>query len=143
MLKQLLPPGQVALDAEGMDTPEEVLRYAAQMMVNAGKAAQEYVEQVVAAYTEMGPYFVVAPGIALPHIRPSGTVFESGVCFVRLKAPVRFGHSSNDPVRLVFLLAGTQSGSHLQMIGALGSVLSDESHMKRLYEAKTYRELVD
>ena len=142
MLEQLLPPQQVALDVEGLHTPEDVLRFAAQMMVSAGKASPDYVEQMVQSYKETGPYFVIAPGIALPHIRPSDAVFQSGVCFVRLKEPVAFGHPGNDPVTLVFLLTGTQSGSHLEMIGTLGEMMNDKAMMARFYKAKTYSQLV-
>jgi len=143
MLKEFMPPQQVALDVEGLDTPEDVLRFAAQMMVSAGKASPGYVEQVVQSYQKSGPYFVIAPGIALPHIRPSDAVFQTGICFVRLKEPVAFGHPGNDPVKLVFLLAGTQSGSHLEMIGALGNLMGNEAAMAQLYSAKTLDELME
>lgn len=142
MIAKLVEAHMVALDVEGLAGPEEVLRFAGDMMVAAGKAAEAYVDEVVAAYRELGPYFVIAPGIALPHTRPSASVYETAVCFVRLKEPMAFGHPENDPVKLVFLLAGTQNGSHLDMIGLLGNIMADEANMEKLEHAKTYEELI-
>ena len=63
---------------------------------------------------KMGPYIVIAPGLALAHSRPSEAVLKTGLSWVRLSTPVKFGNKANDPVSLVIGLAGhdENAGSH-------------------------------
>ncbi len=131
----------IALDVDGLNSPEEALRFAGEMMVRGEKVTNAYVEAVIEVYHDLGPYFVVAPGIAMPHARPSEAVYASGICMVRLKKPIRFSHPENDPVRLIFMLAGTENNRHLELLGELGELLSDEGKLRKLYEANTYDEV--
>lgn len=142
MINELIPPSLVCLDATGLHTPHDVLRMAAEMMVSSGKVKAGYTDELLATYETMGAYFVIAPGIALPHTRPSSTVNESGVCFIRLKEPVAFNHPENDPVKLVFLLVGKENDSHLEMIKHVARLLDNSEIMSRLNNAETYEELV-
>ncbi|MSV76880.1 MAG: PTS sugar transporter subunit IIA, partial [Actinobacteria bacterium] len=91
----------VAVAASNRD---EAIIASGQLLVASGRVTPEYVEQMLAAVEEFGPYIVIAPGIALAHARPSEAVLSSGLSLAVLANPVEFG-SHNDPVRLVFGLA--------------------------------------
>jgi PTS system ascorbate-specific IIA component len=104
--------------------------------VQEGKVEQGYVEEMVKAFHELGAYFVIAPGIALPHARPDQSVKEVCLSLVRLKQPVVFGHPKNDPVQLVCAIAGVDKKAHIQMLRALASILSDEVKLKEILEAE-------
>ena len=51
-------------------TPEEAIREAGNALCRAGACSPQYVQAMVDSYRELGPYFVIAPGLALPHARP-------------------------------------------------------------------------
>lgn len=141
MLTDRLTDDVVRLDVEGLSTPEEVIRYSGQLLRDAGMVGQTYIDKMVEAFRTIGPYIVMAPGIAMPHARPSGDVLIPCVSFVRLKEPVKFGHSCNDPVRLVFALGGVEDDSHIGLLKELGEFLQKEEHRKWLLEIKSYEEL--
>ena len=85
----------VALDRE------HAVELSGDLLVSSGRVTPEYVTQMVDVLDTHGPYFVIAPGIALAHAKPSEVVLSTGLSLVTLADPVVFGHESNDPVRLV------------------------------------------
>src|SRR5664279_1589635 len=48
-------------------TPDNAIRAAGQLLINDGLAEPRYVEAMVEAFRDLGPYIVLAPGIAMPH----------------------------------------------------------------------------
>ena len=72
---------------------------------------------------KMGPYIVIAPGLALAHSRPSEAVLKTGLSWVRLSTPVKFGNKANDPVSLVIGLAGHDENEHITVMSAIASSL--------------------
>ena len=143
MLTDVLTEDVVKLDVEGVRTPEEVIGCCGELLKKAGKINETYIEKMISAYRELGPYIVMAPGIAMPHARPSGDVLEPCISFIRLKEPMVFGHPCNDPVKLVFALGGVESDSHLDILKELGSFLEEENRRNKLLTIKTYGELLN
>ena len=82
-----------------------------------------------------GPYFVIAPGIALAHAKPSESVLATGLSLVTLAEPIVFGNEANDPVKLVFALCAVDHDSHIQMLGELSTLLSDNESVNILLNA--------
>jgi PTS system ascorbate-specific IIA component len=90
---------------------------------------------MIQAFEELGPYMVIAPGIALAHARPSDAVLETGLSLVTLTEPVEFGSQSNDPVSLVIGLAAKDHDSHIDLLAALSELLADDQKVKLLLNA--------
>ena len=141
MLTDILTKDVVRLDVEGLTTPEEVIHFSGQLLVNSGKVKETYIEKMEEAFHDLGPYMVMAPGIAMPHARAAGEVSEPCISFIRLKAPLSFHHPFNDPVRLVFALGGVENDSHLALLQELGKVLEDDNVRERLLTITSYGEL--
>jgi ascorbate PTS system EIIA or EIIAB component len=130
----------VALDAEA-STPEEAIRAAGELLVEGGAVHETYVQAMVDSYRKNGPYFVLAPRIALPHARPEDGVNEASVSFVRLKEPIVFGNVANDPVEFVFALGASSSDEHLQILQKLMMLLSNQENIQKLSELTTYQQI--
>lgn len=130
----------VLLDAKA-NSAEEVIRLAGELLVNTGKVKSAYVDAMVNGYRDIGPYIVLAPGIAIPHARPEHGVKEQCISLVRLSEPVAFGHPFNDPVQLVCAIGGVDNTGHITMLQALADVLGDPIRLRRIMEAVNYQEL--
>lgn len=124
------------------DDWQAALRLAGEGLVAVGATTDAYTDEMIAAVTELGPYIVVAPGLALAHSRPSPAVLRTGLSWVGLAEPVRFGHSTNDPVDLVIGLAALDHDGHLDAMSALAAVLADEDGLARLRAASDPDEVV-
>lgn len=124
----------------------EALSYAGEALVASGVTTEEYTSEMIAAVEELGPYIVIAPGLALAHSRPSPAVLRAGISWVSLEHPIEFGHATNDPVTLVVGLAAPDHDSHLRVMSALAGILADEGRMNELAGAESparVRELLD
>jgi PTS system ascorbate-specific IIA component len=108
-----------------------------EVMVNAGIVDPPYIDQTIATVEELGPYIVIAPGIALAHAKPSPAVRRPGFSIIVLDSPVYFGHPENDPVRLIIGLASPDPHSHVQALAAIAEMLSDDSCRAALFDATT------
>ncbi|MBB6453701.1 PTS system mannitol-specific IIA component/PTS system ascorbate-specific IIA component [Salirhabdus euzebyi] len=130
----------IALDVD-IDTPEGAIRETGKLLSASHLVEESYVDAMVKSFNENGPYFVLAPNIALPHARPEDGVHEAAVSFVRLKNPVKFGHASNDPVQLVFGLGASSSDEHLTVLQRLMGLLGNPDNVEKLLHVKTHEEI--
>ena len=96
-LSQLLTVTAIHLGATAQDWRAAV-RLAGDALVTSGATAPAYTDEMIATVEQLGPYIVIAPGIALAHSRPSPAVLRAGISLVTLARPVDFGHRTNDPV---------------------------------------------
>jgi PTS system ascorbate-specific IIA component len=128
----------IVLHAEAADWRAAVT-LAGDALTASGSTTNEYTAEMIRAVEEFGPYIVIAPSIALAHSRPSPAVLSTGISWVSLAKPINFGHSANDPVRLVVGLAAVDHDSHLATMSNLAGVLSGD--IDRLLEAKTPEQL--
>jgi len=98
-------------------------------LVESGRTLPSYTQEMIQAFEELGPYMVIAPGIALAHARPSAAVLETGLSIVTLSTPIEFGSQSNDPVSLVIGLAAIDHDSHIDLMAALSELLMSEEQV--------------
>jgi len=96
---------------------------AGRLLVRAGAVEDRYIEAMVRVARELGPYIVIAPGVAMPHARPEDGAKRTAVSFVCLEQPVEFGNEENDPVRLVVGLAAVDHDAHIEVMRQLATVL--------------------
>jgi PTS system ascorbate-specific IIA component len=104
-------------------------------LVESGRTLPSYTQEMIQAFEELGPYMVIAPGIALAHARPSASVLETGLSIVTLSTPIEFGSQSNDPVSLVIGLAAIDHDSHIDLMAALSELLMSEEQVTLLLNA--------
>lgn len=143
-LSRLLAGDAIRIGARATDWRAAV-RISGDALVAAGATEPTYTDEMIATVEELGPYIVIAPGIALAHSRPSPAVHRVGMSFVTLAGPVEFGHRLNDPVRLVVGLAAPDDEGHVTALATLAEFLADESRQDALMaaaDADTIRDLV-
>ncbi len=139
-LSELISVDAIALDESAADW-EEAIRSSGRLLESAGVAEAEYTQSMIDSVHENGPYIVVAPGFAFAHARPSEAVKRTGMSWVRLAAPVEFGHKSNDPVTLVVALAATDSTTHREAMAGLAVIIGDKQKKAALDEASSPEEV--
>jgi PTS system ascorbate-specific IIA component len=124
-LSQLLTVKAIHLGATAQDWRAAV-GLAGDALVTSGATAPAYTDEMIATVEQLGPYIVIAPGIALAHSRPSPAVHHAGISLVTLSRPVDFGHRTNDPVAMVVGLAAPDEEGHVTALSTLAEFLSDE-----------------
>jgi PTS system ascorbate-specific IIA component len=140
----LLPDSAIIIGAPAEDW-RDAIRWAGRALVASGVATDSYSDEMIATVESLGPYIVIAPGIALAHSRPSPSVLRAGLCLVTLANPVEFGNADNDPVTLIVGLAATDADGHIESLAILADFLADDDRREALMAAgdvATVRKLV-
>ncbi len=126
-------PNSISLHPTAFDF-ETAVSVAVHSLITDQKALPGYLNSVLLSLRELGPYFVIAPGIALAHAKPSGDVLEVGFSLAKFQTPIHSG-SSNDPVSLVFAFCAVDSTSHIELLGEFASWLSSPGIVNSLQNA--------
>jgi PTS system ascorbate-specific IIA component len=140
VLEQALGQGSIKLQ-QSCSSWRETFELAGLGLVESSRTTSSYTQEMIQAFEELGPYMVIAPGIALAHGRPSESVLETGLSLVTLSSPVVFGSTANDPVSLVIGLAAVDHDSHIDLMAALSELLMSEETVNLLLKAKNESEV--
>ena len=140
MLKDLIDKTAIIRDDESEDW-ETAIRKASIPLIKSKKILPEYPENIIKGAKIHGPYFVVAPGIAIPHARPEEGALEEALGISILKTPVTFLDSPNNPVKYLFTLSMTSSQGHLEALAQLVELLEKRDFLKFLDRAKNSEEI--
>lgn len=103
--------------------------------------APEYITAIVEQHQKLGPYYVLAPGLAMPHARPEEGAKGLGLSLLKLKEGISFGAGEFDPVDVIVMLAAPDKHSHIEMISALAELFSSDEDMAQLHVATTREEI--
>jgi mannitol/fructose-specific phosphotransferase system IIA component (Ntr-type) len=138
----LLKPEQIKINYPASDW-EDAVRAAGEILVQNGFAEKRYIQGMINLAKELGPYIVIAPGIAIPHARPEEGAIEVGFAAMTLATPINFGNEDNDPVFLVLAFCSPGANAHVELLTKIARILAEEGFMEKVKSAKTAEELVD
>ncbi len=140
MLSSWLNDANIQL-ATSMDDWQQALEYCARPLLETGIITPGYLEAIQKQHRLLGPYFVLAPGLAMPHARPEEGVLATGLALLKLEHGVVFGSDEYDPVDLIILLAAADSHSHIDALAALAELFSSTADLARLHSATSREEI--
>lgn len=141
MLKDLLTKDTIRLNIDAKDW-EDAIRKGGDLLEKNGSIEHRYVDGMVETMKEIGPYIVIAPGIAMPHARPESGVKKIGMSLMTLKSPINFGNKENDPVCLVVCLCAIDHTTHLKAMSELVQLLGDEEKINKIKAAKNVGDIL-
>ncbi|SJZ68084.1 PTS sugar transporter subunit IIA [Anaerorhabdus furcosa] len=142
MLKNMISEELIVLNVEASDWKDAV-RKAACPLVNQGKIKESYVDGIIRAVHEIGPYFVLTKHVALAHSRPEDGVIEGAIGIATLKTPIEFGNEDNDPVKYIFTLSAIDNNAHLSALSDLAGLLEQQEFYEFLDKAKSAEEVMN
>ena len=111
------------------ETWEDVIRHGGQLMVDAGFTEPTDTEAMIDVVRDMGPYIVLAPGLAMPHARPEMGAKQVGTALVTLEKPIDFGSPENDPVSVAVFLCAPNKEEHIQLLTDIATLFEDEEFL--------------
>ena len=140
MLNTWLSDATIAL-RQNVDSWPQALDICARPLLKADVIEPAYVTAIVEQHQRLGPYYVLAPGLAMPHARPEEGAKGLGLSLLKLQQGVSFGSEEFDPVDIIIMLAAPDKHSHIEMISALAELFSSEEDMNKLHQATNIEEI--
>lgn len=135
-MNSLIEKRHIQIKAEAIDW-REAIRAAGRLLVESDCIAEGYVESMIRAVEELGPYMVILPGFALAHAAPSADVHKDAMSLITLRTPVCFGSAENDPVRVVLCLSCIDRESHIASLQRIATILMEDDMVEKLAAAET------
>lgn len=140
MLKNWINDATITLQ-EQVESWPQALELCARPLLKKNVITPEYVTAIIGQHHKLGPYYVLAPGLAMPHARPEEGAKGMGLSLLKLRQGVSFGAGEFDPVDLIIMLAAPDKNSHIDMIAALAELFSSDDDMTELHNAQTLEEI--
>lgn len=140
MIDEFITPDTIAVNVKA-DTWQDAVYHAGDLLLKADAIEERYINAMINKVKELGPYIVIAPGIAMPHARPEDGTKKSAISIITLDKGIDFGHEKNDPVKLVIALAAVDNQAHIQTLAKLMEVLGEADTLKRIISSKSPQEL--
>jgi DNA-binding GntR family transcriptional regulator/mannitol/fructose-specific phosphotransferase system IIA component (Ntr-type) len=135
-LAEFLPVERISINHHA-ETWQDAIIHAGLLLYTTGATEERYGPAMVMTARQLGPYFVVAPGIAVSHALPQEGVITPALALVTLQPSLAFGNSENDPVRLLIAIAAVDTQQHVEALKEIADVLSDPIRKKALIQAAT------
>lgn len=114
---------------------QDALTAGVQLLIDSGGVEKRYLESIFAMIKDLGPYVVIAPGLALGHAGPDKGVNRTCFSLVTLKTPVNFGVPENDPVDIVFSFAAPDKKGHMNALREMALFCMDKNNLEIIRKA--------
>lgn len=141
MREEIIPLDNIRVGVKA-DTWQDAVQAAGQVLLDKGSITQKYIDEMIQAVYDLGPYMVLMPNFALAHAEPSPAVLKDDMSLILLEKPVEF-HSENDPVTIILCVGCVDRDSHREALIRVAAALMEDDIYDRLASAKTAEEAYD
>ncbi|WP_304181133.1 PTS sugar transporter subunit IIA [Leptotrichia trevisanii] len=134
LLDSLKENNSVVLQQEA-DSWEDAIKTCMAPLAANNSIEQKYIESIIERTKELGPFYILAPGLAMPHERPEMGVNKSSFSFITLKEPVSF--PDGQEVDILIGLAAENAEVHAgEAIPQIVMLFDDEEIFDKIRKAK-------
>ncbi len=121
---------------------QEAIKISCNPLINNGLIESRYIDAIIKSHEKIGPYYVLGPGIAMPHARPEDGVNKLSLSLTVLKEGVEFGSEGNDPIKLLIVLAATDSNSHIGAIAKLAELFDNQNDINSIMQSENVDDIL-
>lgn len=140
MIENLLKLENIQI-SEKVENWEKAIELAVRPLVKGNYVEERYIQEIIKNTEKYGPYYVLAPEIAMPHARPEQGVLEKQIAVTVLRTPIKFSEDGFQ-VRILITLAASDNKSHLEALKDLSQIISDEEIVEKIIYANTPEEIL-
>lgn len=120
---------------------QEAVKLAVQPLIDSGAVTSEYYDAIIASTEKYGPYYVLMPGMAMPHAEAGVGVKRNAFALITLSQPVTF--SDGKEVSVLLTLAATDPSIHTTVaIPQIVALFELEDAISRLIACRTPEEVL-
>ncbi|MBC1987127.1 BglG family transcription antiterminator [Listeria sp. FSL L7-0478] len=139
-LDELLPQERIIFK-ESVTDWQEAIRVASKPLQHEGYISKNYQHAMIENIEKLGPYIVIAPGIALPHASVDDGAYRVGMSLLRLDQPVSFSSKAKDQVKLIIVLASIDSYTHINALSQLTNLIMKHHLLEQIEQAESAAEI--
>ena len=84
-------------------TWQEAIKLSVDPLIESWAVKPEYYDAIIESTEGYGPYYILMPGMAMPHARPEAGVQRDAFSLVTLKEPVTFSDGKDVSLSLIHI----------------------------------------
>ena len=142
MLTTLLTPNVIQV-VESANDWRDAIKIACNPLINNKFIEPRYIDAIIQSHEKIGPYYVLGRGIAMPHARPEDGVNQLSLGLTVIKQGVEFGSEGNDPIKLLIVLAATDSNSHIGAIAKLAELFDNQEDIDSIMQSENVDDILN
>ncbi|HBF39464.1 MAG TPA: hypothetical protein DDW50_19360 [Firmicutes bacterium] len=139
-LQDLIPSSAIKLNVECKDW-QNAIRICSQPLLVKGAITEKYVNAMIKAVVNFGPYIVFIPEIALAHAAPEMGVNQECLSLITLKDPIYFGEKNKELVKIVVVFGALDH--QLESLHRLIRIFECETNIERIKNALSYADIIN
>ncbi|EIF7877189.1 BglG family transcription antiterminator [Listeria monocytogenes] len=139
-LEELLPKERITFQESVADW-REAIQVASKSLQQEGYISRNYQHAMIENIEKLGPYIVIAPGIALPHASVDDGAYRVGMSLLRLDKTVSFSSKAKDQVKLIIVLASIDSYTHINALSQLTNLIMKHHLLEQIEQATSAAEI--
>ena len=121
---------------------QQAIKLGTDCLEQAGVVDERYYTAILNVTEEMGAYYILAPGLAMPHASPEDGPVSDGFALVTLQEPVIFDED-NEPVDILVTVAATDRTTHNKSgIVQVANLFRNQANFERVRNAQTSEEII-
>jgi mannitol operon transcriptional antiterminator len=138
-LADLIPLTAIKLNIECKDW-QHAIRICSQPLLDSEAITEKYVNAMIKAVINYGPYIVFIPEIALAHAAPEMGVNQECLSLITLKTPLFFGERNKELVKIVVVFGALDHQS--VSLHSLIRIFENETNIERIKNALSYMDII-
>lgn len=120
---------------------QEAIKLSVDPLIESGAVRPEYYDAIISSTLQYGPYYILMPGMAMPHARPEAGVQRDAFSLITLENPVLFPDGKS--VSVLLALAATSSRIHTSVaIPQIIALFDLEHSIERLQDCQTIEDVL-
>ncbi|WP_315081150.1 PTS sugar transporter subunit IIA [uncultured Clostridium sp.] len=117
---------------------KEAIKLSCDILEENGIVEKRYYDSILKKIEDLGPYFCIADGVAMPHARPEDGTLKEGVSVVKLNNPVDF---LGKEINVFFTLSAKDNDSHLDLLRKIAEVCMNKEKLNIIINSKCEKEI--
>ena len=75
---------------------KEAVKLSVEPLIESGAVKPEYYDAIIESTEQYGPYYILMPGMAMPHARPEAGVQRDAFSLITLTEPIQFSDGKDE-----------------------------------------------
>lgn len=121
---------------------QKAINFSIVSLLNKNYISKNYIQAIKNSTINNGPYYILAPSVAMPHAQPKCKALKTKMSLTLLKQSVYFP-KNNKPIKLLIKLSAANANSHIGAIQALSKLLCKKKILKQLLTASSKKQLAN
>lgn len=122
---------------------EKAINKGVELLVNNDIATYELADSIIENTKKLGPYYVLAPRVALAHTQYGSYNKKIGLSLILFKNPIKFSEEKRHEVNLLFTLSAIDGNSHMDILQKFANLLSDSKIVDQAINCNKETELLE